>query len=46
MSRLDDAFFLRRQYPIRRGMAEQAGKTDIIALQITQRTKNTGNFIC
>jgi hypothetical protein len=25
-------FILRRQYPIRWGMAEQAGKTDIIAL--------------
>jgi hypothetical protein len=32
-------FFLCRQYPIRRGMAEQAGKIDIIALQIIPKTK-------
>jgi hypothetical protein len=40
MSRLNHAFFQRRQYPRRRGMAEQAGETDIIALQVTLRKKS------
>jgi hypothetical protein len=31
--------FQRHQYPIRQGMAEQAGKTDINALQIILRTR-------
>jgi hypothetical protein len=32
-------FFQRRQCPVRRGMAEQAGKTDIIPSKITLRIK-------
>jgi hypothetical protein len=33
-------FFQRRQYPMRRGMAEKAGETDIMALQINLRKKS------